>query len=161
MVGRSAALTDDERTRHRIGPGWELLGQLTGNHHRASRDATLGDDRSGASDIDDAGAAGQDHSSAQDGLSLVLLEVYKFVLRVSGEDAADQVLARMMCSPIQPLQPLLAVRAARMCLEHRLATADAIIFAHAEDAGLPLVTCDAHFEGLPGVEYHSKSSRRS
>ena len=93
--------------------------------------------------------------------TLVLLEVYKFVLRVSGEDAADQVLARMMCSPIQPLPPLLAVRAARMCLEHRLATADAIIFAHAEDAGLPLVTCDAHFEGLPGVEYHSKSSRRS
>lgn len=89
--------------------------------------------------------------------TVVMLEVYKFILRVSGEDAADLVLARMLLSPIQPLTPQLAIKAARCCVEHRLATADAIIFAHAENEGLPLVTCDAHFVGLPGVEYHSKA----
>lgn len=89
--------------------------------------------------------------------TIVMLEVYKFILRVSGEDAADQVLARMLLSPIQPLSPSLAIQAARLCTEHRLATADAIIFAHAEQACFPLVTCDAHFEGLPGVEYHPKT----
>ncbi len=92
--------------------------------------------------------------------TVVLLEVYKFVLRVSGEDAADQLLALMMCSPIEPLDPMLAIEAARTCVEHRLATADATIYAHAVDAGLPLVTCDAHFAGLPGVEYHPKRPDR-
>jgi predicted nucleic acid-binding protein len=88
--------------------------------------------------------------------TLVLLEVYKFVLRTAGEDAADQVLALMMCSPIESLDPTLAIKAAGLCVEHRLATADATIYAHAVDADLPLVTCDAHFAGLPGVEYHNK-----
>ncbi|MFT3975091.1 MAG: PIN domain-containing protein [Amaricoccus sp.] len=34
---------------------------------------------------------------------------------------------------------------------HRLATADAIIFATARARNATLVTCDAHFDGLPGV----------
>lgn len=88
--------------------------------------------------------------------TVVLLEVYKFILRASGEEAADQVLARMMLSPLQELSPMLAVKAAQFCVEHKLATADAMIFAHAEMEELPLVTCDRHFEGLPRVEYHAK-----
>lgn len=37
------------------------------------------------------------------------------------------------------------------CREHKLATADAIIFATARTRGATLLTCDAHFTGLPGV----------
>ena len=34
---------------------------------------------------------------------------------------------------------------------HKLATADAVIFATAQQRGATLLTCDAHFQGLPGV----------
>ncbi len=34
-----------------------------------------------------------------------------------------------------------------------VATADAIIYATAQESNAELLTCDAHFEGLPGVIY--------
>jgi predicted nucleic acid-binding protein len=34
---------------------------------------------------------------------------------------------------------------------------DALIYATALATDATLVTCDAHFAGLPGVEYHAKS----
>ncbi len=36
--------------------------------------------------------------------------------------------------------------------------ADAIIFATARSRGATLLTCDAHFEGLPGVRFVKKKS---
>ena len=50
-----------------------------------------------------------------------------------------------------PLDTEIALAAAESCREHKLATADAIIFATARAQGAMLLTCDAHFEGLPGV----------
>jgi predicted nucleic acid-binding protein len=41
---------------------------------------------------------------------------------------------------------------------HKLATADAIIFATARARGATLLTCDAHFEGLPGVDFMPKTN---
>lgn len=41
--------------------------------------------------------------------------------------------------------------AAEACRVHKLATADAIVFATARMQAASLVTCDPHFEGLPGV----------
>jgi predicted nucleic acid-binding protein len=41
--------------------------------------------------------------------------------------------------------------AADICGQHKLATADAIIYATALNHGADLVTCDAHFDGLRGV----------
>jgi predicted nucleic acid-binding protein len=34
---------------------------------------------------------------------------------------------------------------------YKLATADAIVFATARSQDASLITCDAHFDGLPGV----------
>jgi 2,4-dienoyl-CoA reductase-like NADH-dependent reductase (Old Yellow Enzyme family) len=51
-----------------------------------------------------------------------------------------------------------ALAAAEACRAHRLATADAIIFATARLRGATLLTCDAHFEGLPGVTLIGKAS---
>ena len=41
-----------------------------------------------------------------------------------------------------------AAEAARM---HKMATADAIVFATARSQGASILTCDAHFKGLPAV----------
>ncbi len=40
--------------------------------------------------------------------------------------------------------------------EHKLATADAIVYATARHQGAELLTCDAHFEGLSDVALFAK-----
>lgn len=46
--------------------------------------------------------------------------------------------------------------AADLGLTHGLAKADAIIYATAVHLNAVLVTCDAHFDGLPLVHYFAK-----
>ena len=53
---------------------------------------------------------------------------------------------------------ILATAAAAYAKVHGLATADAIIFATADDARADLLTCDAHFAKLPRVVYIAKGS---
>lgn len=48
--------------------------------------------------------------------------------------------------------------AAELPREHKLATADAIVYATARHAGADLLTCDAHFQNLPGVAFFPKST---
>ena len=83
--------------------------------------------------------------------TMVQLELAKWLTREAGEDKADQVIAFTQVCAVVPLDTEIALAAAEDCREHKLATADAIIFAtaRAHDAGL--LTCDKHFEGLPGV----------
>ncbi|MSU92129.1 PIN domain-containing protein [Rhodobacteraceae bacterium 2CG4] len=81
----------------------------------------------------------------------VQLELAKWLTREVGEDKADQVIAFTQVCQVVPLHTEVALAAAEACREHKLATADAIIFATARAQGAALLTCDAHFEGLPGV----------
>ncbi|MSO76410.1 MAG: type II toxin-antitoxin system VapC family toxin [Alphaproteobacteria bacterium] len=46
-----------------------------------------------------------------------------------------------------------------LCVRHRLATADAIVLATALAHGADLLTCDRHFEGLPGVLFVPRTGR--
>ena len=46
--------------------------------------------------------------------------------------------------------------AAEICARHKRATADAIVYATAQEQGADLLTCDAHFDGLPGVMFVAK-----
>ena len=50
----------------------------------------------------------------------------------------------------------IALLAAELHQRHKLATADAIVYATAQMQGADLLTCDTHFEGLPGVAYFRK-----
>jgi predicted nucleic acid-binding protein len=84
-------------------------------------------------------------------LTIVQHELRKWFLRERGEDSADQVIAFTELCLVVPLDTRLALEAADVAREHRLATADAIVYATALAAGAELVTCDAHFAGLPGV----------
>jgi predicted nucleic acid-binding protein len=83
--------------------------------------------------------------------TMVQLELAKWLTREVGEDKADQVIAFTQVCQVVPLDTEIALAAAEACREHKLATADAIIFATARARGAMLLTCDAHFEGLPGV----------
>ena len=83
--------------------------------------------------------------------AIVQLELAKWLTREVGEDKADQVIAFTQVCEVVPLDTEIALAAAEACREHRLATADAIIFATARAHDAALLTCDKHFEGLPGV----------
>ena len=90
--------------------------------------------------------------------TVVQLELAKWLTREVSEEKADQVIAFTQVCQIIALDTEIALAAAEACRAHRLATADAIIFATARLRGATLLTCDAHFDGLPGVTMISKVS---
>ncbi len=83
--------------------------------------------------------------------TMVQLELAKWLTREVGEDKADQAIAFTQVCQVIPLDTEIALAAAEACRMHKLATADAIVFATARARGATLLTCDGHFEGLPGV----------
>lgn len=90
--------------------------------------------------------------------TMVQLELAKWLTREVGEDKADQVIAFTQVCQVVPLDTEIALAAADACRMHKLATADAIILATAQARGATLLTCDAHFEGLPGVDFMPKTN---
>lgn len=91
--------------------------------------------------------------------TIVQLELSKWLVRELGEDEADQVIAYTQKCVIVPLDTRIALLAADLHREHKLATADAIVYATARYCGAELLTCDAHFDGLPDVILYSKGRR--
>ena len=90
--------------------------------------------------------------------TIVQLELSKWLVREVGEERADQVIAYTQKCVVVPLDTTLALLAADLHREHKLATADAIVYATARRHGADLLTCDAHFESLEGVVYLRKES---
>ena len=88
--------------------------------------------------------------------TMVQLELAKWLTREVSEDRADQVIAFTQVCHVVALDTETALAAAEACRVHKLATADAVIFATAQVHGAQILTCDAHFEGLPGVTYVEK-----
>lgn len=91
--------------------------------------------------------------------TMVQLELAKFLSREVGEDKADQVIAFTQTCVIADLDTVTALAAAELSARHKLATADAIIYATALAHGADLLTCDHHFETLPGVLLMRKTGR--
>jgi predicted nucleic acid-binding protein len=83
--------------------------------------------------------------------TMVQMELAKWLTREVGEDKADQVIAFTQICHVALLDTEIALAAADACRVHKLASADAIIFATARAQGATLLTCDKHFDGLPGV----------
>ena len=90
--------------------------------------------------------------------TMVQLELSKWLTRELGEEKADQVIAFTQVCQVIPLDTEIALAAAEACRAHKLATADAIKFATARQRDATLLTCDAHFEGLPSVTLIPKAS---
>ena len=89
--------------------------------------------------------------------TIVQLEMTKWLRREISLKASRLVLAYSQKCVVVPLSSLIAVQAAYLSAQHKLATADAIIYATAVAMNADLLTCDAHFEGLPGVTFISKA----
>jgi len=89
--------------------------------------------------------------------TIVQLELSKWLTREVGEDQADQVIAYTQKCVVVPLDTTIALLAADLHRDHKLATADAIVYATARHHQADLLTCDSHFEGLPQIVYFQKS----
>ncbi|MBW7903416.1 MAG: type II toxin-antitoxin system VapC family toxin [Rhodocyclaceae bacterium] len=90
--------------------------------------------------------------------TIVQLELAKWLVREVGEEQADQVIAYTQKCTVAPLDTTIALLAADLHREHRLATADAIVYATARHWRAELLTCDAHFEKLPDVVFIPKTA---
>jgi predicted nucleic acid-binding protein len=83
--------------------------------------------------------------------TMVQLELTKWLAREVGEDRADRVIAFTRTCVVADLDTTTALSAAELCARHRLATADAIVYATALAHRADLLTCDRHFATLPRV----------
>ncbi len=88
--------------------------------------------------------------------TIVLFELAKWLTREIGEDAAETVEAYADHCVIADLDTGIALSAADLSGRHRLAAADAIVYATAKAHGADVLTCDRHFEDLPGVHFIPK-----
>lgn len=91
--------------------------------------------------------------------TIVQLELAKWMVREVGDDEADRVIAFTETCVVADLDTVTALSAAEICARHKLATADAIVYATALRHGADLLTCDRHFEKLPGVRFVAKTLR--
>ena len=87
--------------------------------------------------------------------SLSLFEVYRHMLRHIGREEALKVVAAMRSGVLVELDDRLALEAAELSIETKLALADSIILATAQAHDAELWTQDSDLEGLEGVRYQA------
>lgn len=90
--------------------------------------------------------------------TIVLYEVYKKIKREKNETVALVAVATMQNARIVPLTEELSLSAADVSLSHRLAMADAIVYASALQEGANVVTSDEDLKNLPHVTYFPKKN---
>jgi predicted nucleic acid-binding protein len=85
--------------------------------------------------------------------TIVQLELSKWLVRDVGAEQADQVIAYTQKCRVVTLDTAIALLAAELHRKHKLAIADAIVYATARQQGADLLTCNAHFNGLPDTVF--------
>ncbi|MEN8163968.1 MAG: type II toxin-antitoxin system VapC family toxin [Acidobacteriota bacterium] len=88
---------------------------------------------------------------------ITIYEVFKVVLRESGENQAFQAVAAMQKGTVVDLSTSVAMKAAKLSLQHGLPMADSIILATAQASGCVIWTQDSDFEDLPDVRFFPKT----
>ena len=88
--------------------------------------------------------------------TVCLYEVFKVVLRERGEDEAFEAIAAMQEGTVVDLTPDLALEAAAVGHEAKLAFADSVIYAVAQRHQAVIWTQDEHFSRLAGVKFRAK-----
>ena len=88
--------------------------------------------------------------------TLSLFEVFKHVLRHEGRAEALRVAAAMRRGRVVDLDTSLALQAAELSVENRLAMADSVMLATARSFDAALWTQDSDFEGLEKVRFKAK-----
>jgi len=88
--------------------------------------------------------------------TVILYEVFKVVMRESGEKNALQAAAAMQRGAIVELTVNIAMNAAKLSIEYSLPMADSIILATARQYEAVLWTQDADFKEIKEVKYFPK-----
>ncbi len=88
--------------------------------------------------------------------SVTINEVFKVVLRESGENDALQAAMAMQKGKVIDLSASLALAAAKLSLAHTLPMADGIILATAREYDAVIWTQDADFKNIKNVKYFPK-----
>jgi len=88
--------------------------------------------------------------------TVIMYEVFKVVLRESGENDALQAAMAMQKGTVVDLIAPLALAAAKLSLAHDLPMADGIILATAREFKATLWTQDADFKHIKDVKYFPK-----
>lgn len=81
----------------------------------------------------------------------VIYEVVKKLQHTSNSIVVQKFLSHAFRARVIELDATLAIAAAQISVHHKLAMADAIIYATAESVSARLVTSDTDFRDLPGV----------
>jgi toxin FitB len=87
--------------------------------------------------------------------SFSLYEVFRRVLQQRNENDALQAVTAMQQGRVVDLDATIALRAARISIDHKLPMADSVILATTRAFGATLWTQDADFDGMPGVRYRA------
>jgi len=88
--------------------------------------------------------------------TICLYEVFKRVLLEFGEERALDAVGLMTQGEVVKLDQAIAIEAARISVDLKLAMADSIILATAQAYEAILWTQDSHFRGLPNVRFIEK-----
>ena len=88
--------------------------------------------------------------------AIVRYEVGRYVLAHSGEVAREMAIRAMAKFEQVALDAAVADEAALLAAQHKMAMADALIYAVARAQEAELWTQDSHFESLPGVRFFKK-----
>ena len=89
--------------------------------------------------------------------TVTIYEVFKVVLRESGEDDALQAAAAMRKGIVVDLTSSLAISASKISLEYGIPMADSIIIATAREHEATIWTQDSDFKNLNKVKYFPKN----
>ena len=92
--------------------------------------------------------------------TICLYEVFKRVLQEFGEERALDAMGIMSLGTIIDLDRQIAIHAAQISNELKLAMADSIILASARAHDATLWTQDEHFKDIEGVRYKEKKARK-
>lgn len=87
---------------------------------------------------------------------ICIYEVFKRVMQQRSTSAAQTNIADMYAGRVIELDAPLALSAAKISVDLKLAMADSIILATARFTNASLWTQDEHFKDLPGVKYIEK-----
>ena len=88
--------------------------------------------------------------------SIIQYELYKWVCRERDEQTALNIIAVTEQCKVVSIDSHVALTAADITAQYKLAMADSLIYACANINNVELITCDSHFEKLPNVQFYSK-----
>jgi toxin FitB len=84
--------------------------------------------------------------------TLVIFEVYRKIASATSEDQALSAIAALSQHEVVDLTREVALSAADLSIQHKLAMADSLVLAHAHQTAAVLLTLDNDFSGIPGVQ---------